>query len=68
MHQSIDKKIYDLEFTMAIETAFNAIINGIQLSKLNYAIQLTPYAAYIELNKSTQVDKNSIVAPPSPPL
>ena len=53
---------------MAIEAAFNAIITGIQLSNLNYTIQLTPYAAYIELKKSTQVDRNGIIAPPSPPL
>ena len=56
------------ESTMAIDTTFNSIINEIQLSKLNFGIQLTPFAAYITLKKSTQVDKNGVHAAPSPPL
>ena len=56
------------EFTMAIDTKFNSILNEIQLSKLNFAIQITPFAAYITLKKSTQVDKNGAHAIPSPPL
>ena len=46
----------DSDLTMAIDTTFNSILNEIQLSKLNFAIHLTPYAAYITLKKSTLVD------------
>ena len=56
------------EFTMAVDTTFNSILNEIQLSKLNFAIQITPFAAYITLKMSTQVDKNGAHAIPSPPL
>ena len=56
------------ESKMAIDSTFNSIINEIQMSKLNFGIQLTPFAAYITLKKSTQVDKNGDYAVPSPPL
>ena len=59
---------YDSESTMAIDSAFNSIITGIQLSKLNFAVQLTPFAAYTTLKRSTQVDRNGVPAIPSPPL
>ena len=53
---------------MAIDMTFNSIIHEIQLSKLNFAVHLTPYAAYITLKKSTQVDLNGVPASPSPPV
>ena len=56
------------EPTMAIESTFSSILNGIQLSKLNFTDQLTPYTAYITLKKSTQVDTNGVPAVPSPPV
>ena len=56
------------ESTMAIESTISSILNEIQHSKLNFAIQLTPYAAYITLKRSTQVDKNGVHAIPSPPI
>jgi len=45
------------ELTIAVNMTFNSILNEIQFSKLNFAINLTPFAAYITLKKSTQVDK-----------
>ena len=56
------------DYTMAIDSTFNSIVNEIQLSKLNFSIQLTPFAAYITLKKSTQLDKEGIPFKPSPPL
>ena len=53
-------KTINTESTMAIETTFNSILNEIQLSKLNFVMQLTPYAAYITLKKSTQVDRDDV--------
>ena len=53
---------------MAIDATFNSIIAGIQLSNLNFAVQLTPFAAYITLKRSTQIDKNGVHVSPSPPL
>ena len=61
-------KTINTESTMAIETTFNSILNEIQLSKLNFVMQLTPYAAYITLKKSTQVDRDGVHATPSPPV
>ena len=52
----------------AINLTFNSILNEIQMSKLNFLVNLTPYAAYIVLKKSTQVDKYGNLSDPSPPL
>ena len=56
------------ESTVAIDNTFNSILNEIQVSKLNFTILVTPFAAYITLKQSTQVDKNGSHAVPSPPL
>ena len=56
------------ESTMAIESTFNSIVNEIQMSNLNFAIQLTPFSAYITLKKSTVTKKNGKLADPSPPV
>ena len=53
---------------MAINTSFASILNEIQLSNLNFSIQLTPFAAYITLKKSVQKDLNGVSATPSPPV
>ena len=53
---------------MAAEAKFNSIMNEIQLSNLNFKIQLTPFAAYVTLKKTAQVDKHGLTATPSPPL
>ena len=53
---------------MAVETKFDSILHEIQQSKLNFVINLTPYAANIILKKSTLVDLNGTFATPSPPL
>ena len=53
---------------MAIDATFNSILNEVQMSNLNFAIQLTPFAAYITLKKSTQVDKSGRSTTPSAPL
>ena len=58
----------DSELTMAISSTFNSIINQIQLSNLNFAIKMTPFAAYVTLKKSTQIDKNVVHLSPSPPV
>ena len=57
----------DRESAVAIDTTFNSIVKDMQLSNLNFTIQLTPYAAYITLKKSTQVNRNGLHANPSPP-
>ena len=58
----------DSELTMAINSTFNSILNQIQLSNLNFAINLTPYAAYITLKKTAQVDQSGMCVLPTPPL
>ena len=54
--------------TMAVDAIFNAIVSEIHLTKLNFTIKLTPYAAYITLKRSTQVDVNGVHAVSSQPL
>ena len=56
------------DLTMAIDTTFGSILSQIQLSNLNFSIQLTPFAAYITLKKSVQKDLNGVPARPSPSL
>ena len=56
------------ELTMAINTTFASILNEIQLSNLNFCIQMTPFAAYITLKKSVQKDMNGVPATPFPPV
>ena len=58
----------DSELRMAIETKFDSIINEIQLSKLNFVVNITPYAAYITLKKSTLVNQSGIHSLLSPPI
>ena len=57
----------DKDLTMAVDTTFNAILKGIQISKLNFLINITPYGAYITLKKSALLDINGIRSLPSPP-
>ena len=56
------------ECSMAVDSTFNSIVNEIQLSKLNFVIQLTPFSANITLKRSTQLDKDGVPCQPSPPL
>ena len=58
----------DSELRMAVCEKFNSILDEVQQSKLNYHISLTPFAAYITLKKSTQVELDGKLASPSPPL
>ena len=58
----------ETEFTMAADATYNLILNEIQLSKLNFSIQLTPYAVCITLKKSSQVNWDGTPVVPSPPL
>ena len=53
---------------MAINSTFSSILNEIQLSNLNFTIQLTPFGAYISLKKSAQKDQQGRYSTPSPPL
>ena len=57
----------DLDFTMAIDDSFNAILKEIQMSNLNFLVNMTPYAAYITIKKTTIIDKNGYQALPAPP-
>ena len=54
--------------TMACDATFSSILNTIQLSNLNFSIQVTPYAAYITLKKTSQVDKFGSTVTPAPPM
>ena len=63
MSQTIDT---DLE--MAANSTFSSILNEIQLSNLNFKIEMTPFAANIILKKSVLRDKNGFAAIPSPPI
>ena len=56
------------DMAMAVNTTYSSILNEIQLSNLNYSIQMTPYASYITLKKSVQKDLTGAPATPSPPL
>lgn len=53
---------------MAIDNKFSSILQEIKLSNLNFAMKITPYAAYITLKKSTVVDMKGTPSQPSLPL
>ena len=59
-------QITDLK--MAVDATFSSIINEIQLSNLNFSLQITPFSAYITLKKSVIKDQNGNQAVPSPPI
>ena len=69
-----DRRIEDTEMNqitdlkMAVDATFSSIINEIQLSNLNFSLQITPFAAYITLKKSVIKDYDGIQAVPSPPI
>ena len=56
------------ELKMAIDATFSSILNEIQLSNLNFTIQMTSYAAYITLKKSSLKYQDGSYAVPSPPV
>ena len=56
------------DLKMAVDATFSSILNEIQLSNLNFTIQMTPYAAYITLKKSPLKNQNGSYAVPSPPV
>ena len=61
--------VIDLE--TAVNATFYSILNEIQLSNLNFKIQVTPFAAHITLKKSALLDRNgnhAIPSPLSPPI
>ena len=51
----------------AVDLKFNSLLSEIQKSKLNFIINLTPYAAYVTLKKSTQVNIDGLPMSPYPP-
>ena len=59
-------QITDLK--MAVNETFSSIISEIQLSNLNFSVQITPFSAYITLKKSVIKDQNGNHAFPSPPI
>ena len=58
----------DSDLTMAVNDTFNSIVSQIQVSNLNFVVNITPYAAYITLKKTAQVDSNGAHISPSPPI
>ena len=56
------------DLKMAIDATFSSILSEIQLSNLNFTLQVTPFAAYITLKKSVLTDQNGIKAVPAPPV
>ena len=60
--------VLDSDLEMASNTTFSSILNESQLSNLNFAIKLTPFAAYITLKKCAQKTMNGDLVTPSPPL
>ena len=56
------------ELKMAVDATFASIVNQIQLSNLNFSLQITPFAAYITLKKSVLKDQNGNKAVPAPPV
>ena len=58
----------DTDLEMAVSAAFSSILNEIQLSNLNFKIEMTPFAAIVILKKSVLRDKNGYPAIPSPPI
>ena len=56
------------ELKMAVDATFSSIISEIQLSNLNFSLQITPFTAYITLKKSVIKDKHDNQAVPSPPI
>ena len=56
------------DLTMALNSTYGAILNQIQLSNLNFSINMTPFAAYITLKKSVQKDLHGVPSTPSPPV
>ena len=68
LKENTDMKIKtDSDLTMAVNDTFNAIINEIQLSKLNFLVNVTPFAAYITIKKTTILDRDGSQAFPTPP-
>ena len=56
------------ELEMAANSTFTSILNEIQLSNLNFQINMTPFGAKIILKKTVQTDIYGNQATPSPPL
>ena len=56
------------ELEICANNTFGSILNKIQLSNFNFALQVTPFAAYVTLKKLVQKDVNGVPATPSPPL
>ena len=53
---------------MAVDATFSSILNEIQLSNLNFTVQITPFAAYITLKKSVIKDQHGAKAFPALPV
>ena len=43
---------FNSDLTMAVNSTFSSILNDIQLSDLNFKIEMTPFAAIITLKKT----------------
>ena len=59
--------ISDSEVKMAASISFSSILNEIQLSNLNFKMELSPFSAVITLKKSSITNSNGIPAIPSLP-
>ena len=49
----------DLDSTMIAATAFNNIVRLVQLSNLNFKLQLSPFSANIALKKTLVKDRSN---------
>ena len=59
---------FNSDLEMAASSCFSSILYEIQLSNLNFKIEMTPFAAFIILKKTVVKDKNGLPANPSPPI
>ena len=55
----------DQDMSLKNENVFNAIIEGIKKSKLNFQLQQSPYSAFISLKKSFHKDRSGAMLEPS---
>ena len=53
-----ENSVSDCDPTMLAKQVFNDILEGIQMSNLNYQLQLTPFSALVSLKKSFVKDKS----------
>ena len=69
MFPKIEKvnKLINSDISMLAANVFNAIIDQIQNSKLNYHLQISPFSAMVSIKKTFIKDKRGqTILPPTP--